>query len=98
MGKLFKRRTIGPAYERCPAERIGEWGRQNLLILLATGIGMVVWWFAVDALVAFFNFLKTGGDPDKLPPFDADSLYAIAARIIGTIIIMLIMIVKSRVR
>ncbi len=98
MGKLLKRRSIGPAYERCPAERIGEWSRQNLLIILATGIGIFLWWFAVDAMIWVANFLKTGGDPDEIPPFDPDSMVAIGARIAGAVIILIIMIVKSKIR
>ncbi len=98
MAKFLKRRTIGPAYERCPAERLGEWTRQNTLMLIASVICVAVWWGTVTGLVYFFNWLSTDGDPAKVPPFDADAWYALLARLIGSFIIFIIMLLRSRAR
>ena len=94
---MLKRRRIGPAYERCPAERLGEWLRRNLLVLTASFFGMALWWVAVILIVGFMNWLATGGDPGQIPPYNPDGPEFIAVRIIGGLIVF-ILIAKSRVK
>lgn len=95
---LLKRRRIGPAYERCPAERLTDWGHRNLLLVIATAIGAVAWWNGVTLLVMFFNWLATEGSPDKIEPYDADSPLAYGARVVGTIVVFIVMVIRSRSR
>ena len=94
---MLKRRRLGLAYERCPAERVGEWLRRNMLVLIASFVGMGLWWVAVILIVSFLNWLATGGDPGEIPPYDPDDPNFIAVRIVGGLVVF-VLIAKSRAK
>jgi shikimate dehydrogenase len=48
---LVKRRTIGPAYELSPAEKLSNWSSDHSLRLLAGVASAVAFWIAADLLV-----------------------------------------------
>ena len=96
MKDLLRRCRIGPAHTRCPAEKISLWMQRNLLILIATAIGLFLWWWLVYAVVGFINWLSTGGEPDKMGPLEHDSPGELAVRIVGGILIFFFMVAKSR--
>ena len=91
----MKRRTVGPAYERSPAERFSEWASRNFLTLLSSLIAAVVWWFIIEWLSdSFLNFLA-GKEDD--PQFSSQDPVWIAVKVIGSLIIAVV-ICKTRAK
>lgn len=86
-----KRRTIGAAFERSPRERIHEWSTRNMLSLIAALIVSGIFWLIANAMIdKFFNFLANNGDDTKLRRFDSDDPHWVAAKIVGSIICVII--------
>jgi len=69
-----------------------------VLLVVATAIGAVAWWNGVTLLVMFFNWLATEGSPDKIEPYDADSPLTYGVRVVGTIVVFIVMVIRSRSR
>jgi hypothetical protein len=91
----MKRRTIGPAFERSPAERFSEWARRNFLTLLSALAATAVWWFIINWLSdRFLNFLA-GKEDD--PAFSSQDPLWIAVKIIGSFILAIV-ICKTRAK
>lgn len=83
----MKRRSIGPAYERSPAEQVGEWSSRNILVLLSAVGVAIAFWFIVNAVVdGLFNFLATNGHDDQIQPFRSDDPGWMWVKVIGSII------------
>lgn len=62
------RRTVGPSYERCPAERAGRWLSENIVRVAATIVAIIGFSFLVDVTVdRFLNFLELGYEMDETP-------------------------------
>ncbi len=94
----MNRRTIGPAYERSPSEKINEWVQRNLLTLSSALVLVVVFWFLYnEAVIRIMNFMSTGGDPTAEPPYSADHPISIAIEIVGALMIIGIL-VKTRTK
>ncbi len=79
------RRAIGPPYERSPAERLGRWTMDNLMILIAAVIVAVVFCYIVDLTVdKLFNFLETNGH-DVKGSFSSSDPVVDAVKLIGSL-------------
>ena len=80
------RRKIGPAYEKAPSKRVGDWFKQVLPIAFASLLTAVIFWFGVDFSVDFlFNFLATGGDESVEKPFCTNDDVWILLKIFGSL-------------
>lgn len=94
----MKRRTLGPAYERAPAERMGEWAQRNILALCSAVILIVIYLFLFNFIVDdLLQFLATGGDQGADMEFYSDHPVCIAIKIVGSLLIGFI-IVKTRTK
>lgn len=94
----MKRRKIGPAYERAPAEKIGEWSTRNSLTLVSGVVIVAIYWWLVNISVDhLFNFLASGGEEGAEIVYYSDHPLALAAKIIGGLLIILIL-VKTRTK
>ena len=92
---MLKRRKIGPAYERSPVKKLGEWSNKNLLILGSAFVLAIVFWFGVDLLVdGFLNFLAAAGDESKEKQFSSNDTMWILIKIFGSLG-MFVLVAKS---
>ena len=66
---LLKRRRIGPAYERCPAEKIKEWASRNVLSIFGSSIAAFLFIGLVHLVVILLNWLNENTEAD--PRWDA---------------------------
>jgi hypothetical protein len=95
---MMKRRTIGPAYERAPAEQIGEWTSRNLLVLLSAVVITAIWWWLTNFMVGrLLPFVASDGLDRTVPLLDPDSSGWIAFKIISAVLILVIL-VKTRTK
>ena len=86
-----KRRSIGAAFERSPSEKIKEWATRNSLSLIASLIISSIFWAVANvAIDKFFNFLANNGETNVVRKFDSDDPEWVAAKIIGSIICVLV--------
>ncbi len=93
---MVRRRKIGPAYERSPLQKSGEWWNRNLLILVSALLAGSAFWFGTNWVVdGMLNFLASGGDEAKEKPFSSDDTMWIIIKLVGTSLAMLF-VVKSR--
>lgn len=84
----MKRRTIGPAYERCPAEKINESLNKNVLTMLSCFGGTVILWFIINFLVD--NLAPTvyrGIDDDMEIPWNSSDPIFVAIKRVGMILL-----------
>ena len=80
------RRSIGPPYERSPAERLGRWIMDNLMVVISAIIVAVVFCFIVDMTVnKLFNFLQTNGHDELQGTFSSSDPIVDAVKVIGSI-------------
>ena len=86
MLKIFKRRSIGPAYEKCPAEYLKEWGGRNLFIILGGIIMGILFIVACHVLVIVLNQFDLS-DEDK---YDNYSMFSLCIKSIGAAITFLL--------
>ena len=92
---MVKRRKVGPAFERSPANKLGEWYSKNTLIFMAGLVAAVVFWFGMDLLVdSFLNFLVSGGDNSKENMFSSNDTKWIITKIVGSLVLFAV-IAKS---
>lgn len=83
---MLRRRTLGPAYERCPSETISEWTNRNLLILIAAIVGAILFMVVTNLVVEYLmNFLASGGDEMAERRFDSNHWTAVTVKIVGGI-------------
>jgi len=88
---MLKRRKIGAAFERSPAEKLGEWSGRNLLVLIAAVGGAVGWWLLVDWIVnGLLNFLFKGSQESLEDPFSSEDPMWIGVKLIGAILIAIL--------
>jgi len=90
----MKRRTIGPAYERSPAQEWSEWASRNFLALLSAVICAALWWFVVDWVVdTLIPFLAE----DEATQYSSQDSVWIAVKVIGALILAVI-VCKTRAK
>jgi heme/copper-type cytochrome/quinol oxidase subunit 2 len=83
----MKRRRVGAAYERSPADKVGEWGNRNTMILISAVITGIIFWFVVNWTVdGLFNFLATGGDDTKEKVFSSNHPMVILVKVFGSLL------------
>ena len=83
------RRTIGPAFEQTPVERLLRWVSENLLKLMAAIVVAIVFCFVVNWLVdGLFNFLATDGKDDVQGPFSSSSSVVDIVKVLGSIFLI----------
>lgn len=83
----MKRRKIGAAYERSPADKVGEWGNRNTMVLVSAVITGIIFWFVTNWVVDdLLNFLVTGGDETQERPFSSNHPVALFVKVIGSIL------------
>ncbi|MCH2175955.1 MAG: hypothetical protein MK193_09530 [Lentisphaeria bacterium] len=87
---MLRRRTIGPAYERCPSERVGDWSRRNLVALITATVVMVLWWLAVRMFTVFLNWMHAQDHPDDIPPYYDGLPMFVSIKLIGGIILFIL--------
>jgi heme/copper-type cytochrome/quinol oxidase subunit 2 len=89
----MKRRQIGPAYERSPADKMSEWTNRNTLVLISSIVAAVIIWFIIGWVVDdFVNFLATDGDETVEKPYSSNAPAVIAFKLVaclGSIFIIL---------
>ncbi len=94
----MKRRKLGPAYERAPAEVAGDWVHRNLLVLASIVVFSVIFLILFNVFVdQGLNFIASGGDEATASRFDSNHPTAVAAKIIGVILIS-VLLIKSRAK
>jgi hypothetical protein len=94
----MKRRSIGPAYERSPADKMSEWTNRNTLVLIASLIAGILIWFAINWVVDdFINFLATDGDETVDKPYNSNHPACIAFKLIASLG-SIFLILKSRTK
>lgn len=92
------RKTIGPAYEQCPADRLTRWVSENILKLISAIIVAIIFCFVVDWLVdGLFNFLATDGKDDVQSGFTSSSPVVDAVKVFGSIV-LIFLICKNRAK
>jgi sterol desaturase/sphingolipid hydroxylase (fatty acid hydroxylase superfamily) len=92
----MRRRTIGPAFERAPAEKLSDWTTRNMLVLLSGMVLVVVSWIVINVTVNhLFNFLATGGNESAELKFDADTPLWVWVKV-GVGLLILTILVKTR--
>ena len=87
---LFKRRRIGPAYERCPAEKIKDWGTRNLLALVGSSIAAFVFIVIVHGIVILLNWINENASADGIESFDNTSVVTLTIKFLGAMITFII--------
>jgi len=94
----MKRRTIGPAYERAPVERVSDWAHRNLMLLTSAAAIIALFWLITNLVVDhLLNFLYANGKENALLPYDAYSMPIVIFKIVGAIAILAILI-KTRAK
>lgn len=84
------RRQLGPAYERSPAENVGDWATNNVLILISALVTACVFWWLVNWVVGdLLNFLVAGTD-DNLVTFNPDDFTWVTVKIIGSLVLVVV--------
>ena len=81
---MVKRRTIGPAYELSPAEKLSNWSSDHSLRLLAGVAAAVAFWIAADLLVNLINYIDSGGIQESLNRFSRNDPFILWTKIIGS--------------
>ncbi len=85
---MAMRRKIGPAFERSPIQRIGEWTSRNVLIVISSVVLAVIFWVGVNWVIdSMFNFLATGGDEAIEKTFSSDEPLWITVKLFGSLFI-----------
>lgn len=80
---MFRRRQLGPAYERSPLELLRDWSMRNLLALAGAGLGCIVFLFVFNYFVEdLLNFMVMGGVTNKELVFSADSGGAVILKLL----------------
>ncbi len=91
---MFRRRRIGAAYERAPAERVADWARRNTLVLISGIFAGIAWCGVVIGAYWGMNLISTNTG-EMGTEFNDGSPVGIAIKLIGSLIIF-ILIVKSQ--
>ncbi len=95
---MFTRRSLGPAYERSPAERFSDWSHRNLLTLGAAVLCVFLFWVAVNFLVDnVLNTITQGSSENIEIRFYSDHPLAIGVKVVGGLLIV-IGLIKSRAK
>jgi hypothetical protein len=83
------RRSIGPAYEKSPAELVGRWLTTNILRVFSAVAAVAVFCLIVNWLVnGLFNFLAADGKDDVVKTFSSDAPAVSLVKIFGSLIIV----------
>lgn len=77
------RRKIGPAYERCPADKVGRWLSDNFMLLVSAVIVGILFCYLINSIIALMNFLATNGKEDAEPPFTTTSSIVSGIKVVG---------------
>ena len=94
----MRRRQIGPAYERSPADKMGEWTNRNTLVLISSIAAAVGVWFAVNWIVdGLMNFLARGSDETMANQFNSNDPVFICVKLVLCLATIFI-ILKSRTK
>lgn len=80
------RRKIGPAYEKAPSKRVGDWFKQVLPVAITSLVVATIFWFGLDWSVDYlFNFLATSGDESIEKPFCSNDDIWILLKLVGSL-------------
>ena len=86
---IFRRRRIGPAYEKYPAASIVDYSKRNLMILLGGVLCMVAFWLVCWVGVHLVNFLATFNDADKVRPLYQSHPLVLAFKLFGGVVVFI---------
>jgi len=90
---FLRRRRVGAAYELCPAEKIGQWGLRNLLVLIGGVGGAILWFLLVIFAAGMMNWLNDGSDSNMV--FDDGSPTGVAIKLIGGAVIFILVVSRQ---
>ncbi len=83
------RRTIGPAYERAPAELVGRWLYENFLILASAVLVAILFCLLVNWIVdGLFNFLASRGIDDAPKQYSSNTQTVDMVKLFGSIVLI----------
>ena len=89
------RRRIGPAYEKHPSQRFGDWVRRNVITLAGSSVAVIVFWAGVYFGVDLVNFIATGGELDKMNSLYHEHILVIGFKLIGGFLLFLLIVSKQ---
>lgn len=96
---MFKRRSIGPAFERSPLERLIEWAYQNVLFLISTAVAIAVWLVLVNwAFDKLFPTVTGEGTGAQEIRESSNGPVAVALKLLGALVIVLVFHKQSNKR
>ncbi|HAR64756.1 MAG TPA: hypothetical protein DCR55_00865 [Lentisphaeria bacterium] len=92
----MKRRSIGPAFERCPAEKINDWGNRSVLTIISCIAATFGFWAIVIFVVDYLApLLYRGADESVEISWNSNDAIFVAVKIVGAMILCYL-IARSR--
>lgn len=96
---ILKRRKIGPAYEKSPAELASFWLMDNLLRILAAFIACVLFCLAVDWIVGdLLNFMANEGKEGVEDTYSGTEPIYVGLKVCGSFILSYFLIFRMGMR
>ena len=88
---MTKRRSIGPAFERSPLEKVTDWAYRNVLFLISTIVTVFIWLLLVNWVFDHMLPVATGdGSGTQEIVESSNGPGAIAVKLVGTLLIILL--------
>lgn len=87
--EMFKRRSIGPAYERSPLEKLTDWGYRNMLFLFSVSVGIVFWMLLMNwTFDSFLPGIQGEGSGAQEIQESSNGPIAVVIKLVGSLLIV----------